>query len=91
MKSKTKELALTGILTAIAIIIPLVVPVRVVSFPFTATLAAHVPLIMAMFMSPLSAVIVALGSAVGFLISLGPIVAARAAMHIFYGIYGMMR
>ena len=33
MKSKTKELALTGILTAIAIIIPLVVPVSVVSFP----------------------------------------------------------
>lgn len=90
MKIKTKDLALTGILTAIAIIIPLTMPIKIISPPFTATLASHVPLILAMFISPLSAVFVALGSAVGFLFSLGPIVAARAATHVFFVLVGAL-
>lgn len=87
MKIKTRDLALTGILTAIAIIIPLIVPLKIVLPPFTATFASHLPLILAMFISPLSAVFVAIGSAIGFLFSplpSAPIVAARAAMHVFF-------
>lgn len=88
MKNKTRELALTGILTAIAILIPSIVPIKVIFPPFSATLASHLPLILAMFLNPLAAVFVALGSAVGFLISLGPVIAARAAMHVFFVFVG---
>ncbi len=87
--NKTKTITLTGLLTALAIIIPMIMPLKVVMPPFTATLASHVPLILAMFISPLSAVVVALGSGIGFLLTpLGPIVAARAALHVVFTFFG---
>jgi niacin transporter len=87
-KDKTIRLVTTALLAAIAIAIPLIMPVKVVIPPFTATLASHVPLILAMFISPLSAIFVTLGSALGFLVTHGPIVAARAAMHVFFAAAG---
>ncbi|MDR0406396.1 MAG: ECF transporter S component [Clostridiales bacterium] len=84
MKIKTKDIAVTALLTAIAILIPLVVPVKVLIPPFSATLASHVPLIIAMFINPFAAIFTALGSALGFFFALGPVVAARAAMHVFF-------
>ncbi len=88
MKGKTKELTLTALLTALAIIIPMVMPVKVVMPPFTATLASHVPLILAMFLSPMAAVLTAIGSAIGFFFTFSPIVAARAATHVFFTLAG---
>ena len=88
MKIKTKDLVATALLTTIAIIIPLLVPIKVVIPPFSATLASHVPLMLAMFINPAAALFVALGSALGFLFALGPIVAARAAMHVFFVVAG---
>ncbi|MBQ7792126.1 MAG: ECF transporter S component [Clostridia bacterium] len=88
MKVKTKELTLTALLTALAIVIPMVMPVKVVMPPFTATLASHTPLILAMFLSPLAAVLTAIGSAIGFFFTFSPIVAARAATHVFFTLAG---
>lgn len=88
MKGKTKELTLTALLTALAIIIPMVMPVKVVMPPFTATLASHTPLILAMFLSPMAAILTAIGSAIGFFFTFSPIVAARAATHVFFTIAG---
>ncbi len=84
----TKKLTLTALLTALAIVIPMVMPIKVVMPPFSATLASHTPLIIAMFISPAAAVITSLGSAIGFLFSLGPVVAARAAMHVIFALAG---
>ena len=87
-KKITQELTLTALLTALAIVIPMVMPVKVVMPPFSATLASHTPLIIAMFISPMAAIVTALGSAVGFLFSLGPVVSARAAMHVLFTLVG---
>ncbi len=88
MKVKTKDLTLTALLTALAIVIPMIMPVKVVMPPFTATLASHTPLIVSMFISPLAAIFTAIGSAIGFFFTFSPIVAARAATHVFFTLTG---
>ena len=87
-KKTTQELTLTALLTALAIVIPMVMPIKVVMPPFSATLASHTPLIIAMFISPVAAIVTSLGSAIGFLFSLGPVVSARAAMHVLFTLVG---
>lgn len=88
---KTKRMTTTALLTALAIIIPLVMPIKILFPGFTATLASHTPLIIAMFIGPVSAVIVALGSAVGFLFAFpDPLVATRAAMHVIFVLAGAL-
>lgn len=84
-----KMLTYSGLLTALAIIIPLTFGfLKVQAGPFSATLASHVPLFVAMFLGPFSAVMVGVGSALGFLISAPAVVAARAFMHTFVGLVG---
>ena len=56
--------------------------------PFSATLASHLPVMIAMLISPYVALMVGLGSALGFLIKLGPVIAARAAVHAVFGVAG---
>lgn len=83
----TRKLTYTGLLTAMAIVIALTVP-KVIIGPFTATLTAHVPMFLAMFLGPVAAVMVGLGSTFGFFLALGPVVAARAFTHVFVGLVG---
>lgn len=87
---KTKELVLGGLLTSFSLLIPLVFGgfLSVYIPPFSATLASHVPLMLAMMVSPATAVIVGIGSTLGFLLKLGPLIAARAFIHIFVGLAG---
>lgn len=81
---KTRELVLTAIFIAFSLIIPMFFP-KLVLPPFSATVASHVPVMLAIFISPLSAILVGIGSTIGFLIILGPVIAARAATHIVFG------
>lgn len=85
---KAKELALGGLLTAFALLIPLVFGpyLRIIAGPFSATLASHLPLFLAVLISPMAAAMVGAASAFGFLITMGPIIAARALSHIFVGL-----
>lgn len=83
----TRKLTYTALLTAMAIVIALTVP-KVIIGPFTATLTAHVPMFLAMFLGPVPAVMVGLGSTFGFFIALGPVVATRAFTHVFVGLAG---
>ncbi|MCM8711337.1 ECF transporter S component [Clostridium sp. SYSU_GA19001] len=84
-----KKLTYTALLTAWAIIIPFVFGFMSVTIgPFTATLTAHVPMFLSMFLGPQAAVITGLGSALGFFITKGPIIGARALMHVFVGLIG---
>ncbi|MBR2476571.1 MAG: ECF transporter S component [Clostridia bacterium] len=90
-KRTTQELTLTALLTALAIVIPLYMPVKAPPFgPFTATLASHTPTIIAMFISPMSAIVTSLGSAFGFLFAYNPVVSARAAMHVVFALTGAL-
>ena len=87
---KTRELTLGALLTAMALLIPLAFGgfLSITVPPFTATLMSHVPLFLAMLISPAAAVMVGIVSAVGFFIKLGAVVGARALMHAVVGYVG---
>lgn len=89
MNNRVRKMVMAGLLTAIAIIIPIQFGfLRVVFGPFTATLGSHIPMMIAMLVSPMVALVVGIGSALGFLITASPVVALRALMHAPVGFIG---
>ncbi len=90
MNNKIKQMVYAALLTALAIIIPIQFSfLRVYIPPFSATLAAHVPMFIAMLISPMTAVVVGVGSTLGFLFTgLDIAVVCRAATHILVGFVG---
>ena len=90
-KTNTLRLTVTALLTAIAIAIPMVMPIKVLIEPASFTLASHVPIFFAMFLSPVIAAAVSLGSAVGFLLAGFPIVITlRAMSHVVFALVGAL-
>lgn|SRR5690554_3181369 len=87
-----RELAAGALLTALALVIPLVfqgwLQVYVPPLGLSATLASHVPSMLGMFISPAVAALVGIGSTLGFLMTLGPVIAGRAASHIVFAFVG---
>lgn len=92
MRISMKELLYGALLTALALLIPLAFQgwLQITIPPFSATLGSHMPTMLAMTISPWVAVLVGLGSSFGFLITLGPIVALRAFVHVFVGVAGAL-
>lgn len=90
MNNKVKQMVYGALLTALAIIIPIQFSFLKVNIPpFSATLAAHVPMFIAILISPMVAVVTGIGSTLGFLISGMPMpVVFRAATHIIVGYVG---
>ncbi|BCZ47524.1 membrane protein [Clostridium gelidum] len=90
MNIKIKQMVYAGLLTALAIIIPIQFGfLKIIIPPFTATLAAHVPMMLSMLISPAVAIVVGIGSTIGFVLSGTPApVVARAATHIVVGYIG---
>lgn len=91
--ARTHELAVGAVLTALALAIPLYLRgtfLQLVVGPFTATLASHVPSMLAVFVSPFVAALVGVGSTLGFLATLGPVVAGRAFTHVLFGVAGAL-
>lgn len=90
-KFKTKDMIVSALLIAIGILIPMIFtgfPFRWVIGPYSATLMAHVPVIIAMFISPMTAILTAVGTTIGFFFTAPLVVAVRAASHIFFAIMG---
>lgn len=85
----TKKLTFAAILIALGILIPMVMP-KVTIGPASFTLASHVPVFLAMFISPGVAVAVALGTAFGFFMTLPVVVAFRALSHLVFAIIGAL-
>lgn len=84
-----KKLTYSALLTAMAIIIPIQFSfLKVQIGPFTATIAAHVPMFLSMLLGPYAAVLVGFGSTLGFLVTSPAVIAARAASHIIVGLVG---
>ena len=79
-----------GLLIAIALIIPLYFKFLSIQIPpFSATIASHVPTFIALMINPLVALLVGIGSSVGFLLAGSPtFVVARATSHILWGYIG---
>ncbi len=88
---KTKDMVISALLIAIGILIPMIFtgpPFRIVVGPYSATLMAHVPVIIAMFISPITAIFTAVGTTIGFFFTAPLIVAVRAASHIAFAVLG---
>ncbi|WP_346929228.1 ECF transporter S component [Clostridium sp.] len=91
MKTNLKKMVISSLLIAMSIIIPVIFGpfLKVYIPPFSATLAAHVPMFIAMFLGPFEAAVVGIGSVVGFFFAIpDPIVAMRASSHIVVGYIG---
>lgn len=87
--SQVRNLTITALLIAVGIIIPMYSPVKLVIPPASYTLASHVAIFIAMFISPSSAVAVAIGTTLGFFIGGFPIVIVlRAATHLVFALLG---
>lgn len=88
---KTRDMVVSALLIAIGILIPMIFtgpPFRIIVGPYSATLMAHVPVIIAMFISPWTAIFTAIGTTIGFFFTAPIIVAVRAASHIAFAIIG---
>jgi len=87
---KTRDLVYGALLTAFSLLIPIAFGsyLRIFIPPFSATLASHVPVMIAMLLNPFVALLVGAGSALGFLLITGPVIAARAAVHMLFGAVG---
>jgi niacin transporter len=85
LKIKVRDLTLAAILTALSIVIPMFMPLKIVIPPASYTLASHVPIIIAVFVSPFVAIAVALGSGLGFFFAGFPaVIVARAFTHLLW-------
>jgi niacin transporter len=90
MKQHNKVLTMTiaAMLCAIGIVIPYVAP-RIVMEPISFTLASHVPIFIAMFISPPIAIAVSLITSLGFFIAGFPLtIVIRAITHILFATIG---
>lgn len=82
------KLVLSAMLCAMGILIPFVCP-KISIEPASFTLASHVPLFLAMFLSPKITVVVWLGTTLGFqLTGFPPVVVLRAASQIVFALLG---
>ncbi len=85
------SMAISALLCAIGIMLPIISPLKITMEPASFTLASHVAIFIAMFISPATAGFVALGTAAGFLMAGFPIVVVlRAASHIVFAIIGAL-
>lgn len=86
-----KTMTIAAMLSAIGIIIPMFSPIKILIEPASFTLASHVPIMIAMFISPLVAICVAILSCIGFLLGgFPPVVVLRAATHIIFALIGAL-
>jgi niacin transporter len=84
----TQKMTAAALLTAIGIAIPVFSPLRILLEPASFTLASHVPIVVAMMISPGVAVAVTAGTTLGFFLTFPPVIALRAASHIVFAIVG---
>lgn len=86
---KLLSMVIAALLCAIGIIIPMFSPLKILLEPASFTLASHVPIFIAMFLSPMIAISVALITGFGFLFAGFPIVVVlRALTHIVFAAVG---
>lgn len=89
MKSRyIQKITVAALLVAVGILIPMVMPIRIVMEPASFTLASHVPIFLAMMISPGMAAAVAVGTTIGFFFSTPIVIAMRAATHLVFALVG---
>lgn len=90
-KLDVKSTVTAALLCSIGIIIPLFSPIKIILEPASFTLASHVAIFIAMFISPSTALFVAFGTTAGFLFGGFPIVVVlRALSHVVFVLIGSL-
>ncbi|XOQ43404.1 MAG: Niacin transporter NiaX [Clostridium sp.] len=85
-----QSMTIAALLCAVGIVIPMTFP-KIWVGPASFTLASHVPIFLAMFISPAVAITVALGTTLGFFLSGLPLVITlRALSHVVFVTIGAM-
>lgn len=88
--TKLQTMVVAALLCAIGIVIPMFAP-KIVLGPVSFTLASHVSIFIAMFISPPVALAVSIGTTIGFLFAGFPIVIVlRALTHIVFAMTGAL-
>lgn len=88
---KIQTMSITSLLIAIAIMIPMFSPIKLLIEPASFTLASHVPIMIAMFISPEVGIMVAIGATIGFFLGGFPLVVVlRALSHIVFVLIGAL-
>ncbi len=88
---RVHRMTLAAVLCAIGIIIPMFMPLKIVIPPASFTFASHVPIFIAMFISPVTALSVSVITTGGFLFGGFPIViVVRAATHVIFAFAGAL-
>lgn len=82
---RTKNIVLSALLCAMGIIIPMFSPIKIILEPASFTLASHIPIFIAMFISSKTALFVTLGTTIGFLFGGFPLpIVIRALSHLLF-------
>jgi niacin transporter len=88
-RNNNRGMVISALLCAIGIVVPIISPLKITLEPASFTLASHVAIFIAMFISPATALFVAAGTAIGFLVAGFPIVVVlRAASHVGFATLG---
>ncbi len=88
---KLYRLVIAALLCAVGILIPMFSPIKITIDPASFTLASHVAIFLAMFVSPGVAIAVSIGTTLGFFLAGFPLtVVMRAASHIVFVIVGSL-
>ena len=87
---KLLTMVIAALLCAVGIVIPMFAP-KIVLEPMSFTLASHVAIFIAMFISPTVALAVTIGTSVGFFFAgLPPVIALRALSHLGFVAVGCL-
>lgn len=90
-KRKIQMMSITAMLIAVGVLIPMYSPVKIMLEPMSFTLGSHIAIIIAMFVSPLSALGVALGTTAGFYLAGFTLpVVLRALTHVVWAYAGAL-
>ena len=88
-KRKIQMMSITAMLIAVGVLIPMYSPVKIMLEPMSFTLGSHIAIMIAMFVSPLSALGVALGTTAGFYLAGFTLpVVLRALTHVVWAYAG---
>ncbi|MDD3172301.1 MAG: hypothetical protein PHF63_01310 [Herbinix sp.] len=89
--NKVKTMITAAMLSSIGIIIPMYSPFKIIIEPASFTLASHVAVMIAMFISPVVGISVALVTSFGFLLGpFPPVVVLRALTHVIFVTLGAL-
>jgi niacin transporter len=88
-RNNSHSMVVSALLCAIGILIPIISPLKITLEPASFTLASHVAIFIAMFISPATAIFVAAGTTAGFFLAGFPLVIVlRAGMHLVFASAG---